>query len=553
MDLSPPRMPENSPASSLRSTMETIKFEQPAAFSFSQVVHHQQDSLPDYVPVRTDGHITIKAAGGPASQKGIWVETEVHSHDPSLVHIISSEAGIIIRTPSTGPRAQVSINVGVQSETPADDKKGKKVMMMKGKSFKMVYSDNEVSPEEKKARLPRYAHDDGQNIFIKSTIYISRNLPLTSFSLSTSSRLSITIASGTPLHPQTPIQISGPSSPLTFSTHTPFSALTIDALSTTLTSTSSIHGAFTLRDALSLHTTSGSIAITLTLLPSSHNSAAPATLDAQSSSGSIAIRTTTLREIPKRDYRSSISTSSGSITTSLVHGTRTTLRSTSGRVDANLYPHGNTTLHSNIVVDTQSGSQDIVVHPSFTDATAPLRDFSADFRAASGSMRLAYPGQWEGEVWGTTVSGSIAVAWPGLRLVRDERRPGAHALQGVKGEGKGILAFRAVSGSVDLRGAAAAAAGNEGQCRGEEEGGGGGGPSLLLQNTRAPFRFEVAIRKCKEAYRRHSTGGVRVGDGVDVNESGTETETETDTLVGDGDQVVLTPSSEAGDEWLEVQ
>ncbi|KAI4150741.1 MAG: hypothetical protein LQ341_001043, partial [Variospora aurantia] len=147
-------MPENNSAYSLRSTMETVKFEQPAAFSFSQVVHPQQDSLPDYVPVRIDGHITIKAASGPASQKAIWVETEVHSHDPSLVHITSSEAGIMIHTPSTGPPAQVSSNVGLQSETPADDKQGKRVMMRKGQIFKMVYSDNEVSPEEKKARLP---------------------------------------------------------------------------------------------------------------------------------------------------------------------------------------------------------------------------------------------------------------------------------------------------------------------------------------------------------------------------------------------------------------
>ena len=40
----------------------------------------------------------------------------------------------------------------VKAEEPQDEKKGKKE-----KNMKLVYSDNEVSPEEKMAQLPRYA------------------------------------------------------------------------------------------------------------------------------------------------------------------------------------------------------------------------------------------------------------------------------------------------------------------------------------------------------------------------------------------------------------
>lgn len=39
-------------------------------------------------------------------------------------------------------------------EGPAEEKKGKKE---KDKNMKLIYSDNEVSPEEKMAQMPRYA------------------------------------------------------------------------------------------------------------------------------------------------------------------------------------------------------------------------------------------------------------------------------------------------------------------------------------------------------------------------------------------------------------
>lgn len=39
-------------------------------------------------------------------------------------------------------------------EEPAEEKKGRKE---KEKNMKLIYSDNEVSPEEKMAKMPRYA------------------------------------------------------------------------------------------------------------------------------------------------------------------------------------------------------------------------------------------------------------------------------------------------------------------------------------------------------------------------------------------------------------
>ena len=44
----------------------------------------------------------------------------------------------------------------VKPEDPREEKKGKRE---KEKNTRLVYSDNEISPEEKMARMPRYAFD----------------------------------------------------------------------------------------------------------------------------------------------------------------------------------------------------------------------------------------------------------------------------------------------------------------------------------------------------------------------------------------------------------
>lgn len=68
----------------------------------------------------------------------------------SLDELVSGAA----RNAEKGVGAVVTGNAGAKAEGAADEKKGKKE---KDKNVKMVYSDNEVSPEEKMAQLPRYA------------------------------------------------------------------------------------------------------------------------------------------------------------------------------------------------------------------------------------------------------------------------------------------------------------------------------------------------------------------------------------------------------------
>ncbi|KAL8829641.1 MAG: hypothetical protein Q9170_006078 [Blastenia crenularia] len=435
------------------------KFQHPHVFSLSHIVRGGPDGfVPGTSSLRTEGEIQVKISDRPSSEQSIWVENEIRSHDLSLIHTARNENGVTITTPSVIP-----------------------------------LTDNIKDPY----------------ISIKATIWISRGLPLSSFYIGTFS-LPINIPHGVPVRSSTPIHISAPSSSVCISSLSSSSPFLIDARSTTLTATSgSVQGDFTLRDSLSIHTTSGSINIDLSLLPSKSNTTTPATLDLKSNSGSINVRTSTIsspHQIPDRDYRSTLRSNSGSLTASLVHGSLTDLKSDNGRIQASLYPHGNASVRSDISAHTLSGRQDITVHPSLTNSSAPLREFYAQYHGISGSMRVEYPAQWEGTVEGSTVSGSIGVAWPGLKIVKDESGWGRHKLMAVKGtEGKGVLGFKDVSGRVDLRGE------------------------------------EAVVRLVAED--EEVSGCARAA----------ETETETETGTEAGEQIVLTPQSEAGDEWLMVQ
>lgn len=55
-------------------------------------------------------------------------------------------------------QATASSMLGAKTDDPPEEKKGKKE---KDKNTKLVYSDNDVSPEEKMAQLPRYAFAPG--------------------------------------------------------------------------------------------------------------------------------------------------------------------------------------------------------------------------------------------------------------------------------------------------------------------------------------------------------------------------------------------------------
>ncbi|KAL8969412.1 MAG: hypothetical protein Q9197_004357 [Variospora fuerteventurae] len=91
-----------------------------------------------------------RGAGGPFPKPHFPSSMPASANATSLDELVSDVA----RDAEKAASAAASSSAQVQAETAADDKKGKKE---KEKNVKMVCSDNEVSPEEKMAQLPRYA------------------------------------------------------------------------------------------------------------------------------------------------------------------------------------------------------------------------------------------------------------------------------------------------------------------------------------------------------------------------------------------------------------
>ena len=192
----------------------------------------------------------------------------------------------------------------------------------------------------------------------------------------------------------------------------------------------SITGAYPLYDSLKIIARSGSVTVSLTPKPSDSAHLKPALLNIDSVSGSIHITTPSLKfpssdkEIPPRDYRTAITSTSGSVTASLLHGSETTIKSLSGHVGLDLTPHGDPTTFSNLDVRTESGSVDTTIHGSLSHPGASLRKLSSRFEYETGSLQVRHPKEWEGKVRGRVLVGSIVADWPGLVVDRYDRNDG---------------------------------------------------------------------------------------------------------------------------------
>lgn len=214
----------------------------------------------------------------------------------------------------------------------------------------------------------------------------------------------------------------------------------------------SVTGSYPLYDLLSIHTNSGSIDVNVDPKKASTEHVKPAVLRVTSNSGSVRAITSTV-SVPDRDYQTTMSTSSGSIDAAILHGLRTSLRSITGDITADLYPYGHNGSRTDIEVHDTSSSIEITLHSSLSHPTAPLKQLYAYYRGISGSMTLFYPAQWQGTVEGTTLSGSIDFNWQGLKVVKYEKKGWVkRTIEAIRGEGEGRLVFYETSGSVKLSG-----------------------------------------------------------------------------------------------------
>ncbi|MCJ1254775.1 hypothetical protein MMC24_002591 [Lignoscripta atroalba] len=231
-------------------------------------------------------------------------------------------------------------------------------------------------------------------------------------------------------------------------------------------------GSYSLNDKLSITTSSGLIDIDIDLKEASQHRAAPAELYLQSTSGTIRANTPALVasyvSIPNRDYRMSVFSRSGGLYLHLVHGTTTRLHTNSGSIHAILSPSGALEARSYIESHCDSGSTDISVLPSRAHPGIPMGKLFGTHESASGSLRIQYPEEWQGQVDGKTLSGSFSLTWAGMKLIRNSKEGWVwRVIKAIKGNGEGTLTFKSVSGNVVLIG------GEESEKKGPNSGGTG--------------------------------------------------------------------------------
>jgi hypothetical protein len=205
-----------------------------------------------------------------------------------------------------------------------------------------------------------------------------------------------------------------------------------------LTGSQSLSAEFDLLDLLSIHSTSGSLNIGIHPQPADKETPVPAEVSIISQSGSINVDFPTF-SIPEREYHVSISSQSGGIDGSILHGRRTSLATRSGSINVRLHLAAE---ESDLQAENGSGSQDITV----LNTGKNIKAMSSTHSSTSGSLNLRYPREWEGMIEGHTLSGSSGFYGGGVDVIRRSK----NYVLAKKGNGNSTLRFRTGSGSVNV-------------------------------------------------------------------------------------------------------
>ena len=217
----------------------------------------------------------------------------------------------------------------------------------------------------------------------------------------------------------------------------------------------SIRGSFALRDLLSVKSQSGSIDIEVQPRPEDSKHPSPAEFTSHSSSGSIKVQFPTTGDIPIRNYRTRIETSSASVHGQYILGSLFSYHTQSGSVNADLLPIITGTETSVLFTDTKSASQTWAILPPYAYPGNRFADSHLDhkFTSSSGSLKLVYPNEWEGWIEGDTMSGSIDIRGKDVDIIHVLKKywSSYKNIIAKKGEGHGRLKFKTMSGSVKIQ------------------------------------------------------------------------------------------------------
>lgn len=387
----------------------TYDFTEPSEFSLIEKVQGGSNYPSSYYEyVRTEGEIHVR----PATEHldtNLRVYITIHGSNPELMHLNSLE------------------------------KTGSTLVIETLNHIKRDFSRNRPS------------------IYINATIFVAPGTVLQNFGIDTQSLAII-------FHPDLDYTVKDSTTLSTISRPIRMPTGSSKLLTTTRTreiiihsSSGSVTGAYPLYDLLSITTLSGSITISYVPKNSSDLNPKPASLLLSTSSASIRATTPTIHSsqpIPNRDYKNDVSTASGSITATLLHSSQTSLRTASGQILAAIHPHGSLSTPSLLSTDSTSGSTTVTVHNSLSHPSSSMRALSASHHFISGSLKLSYPSQWQGRIFGETVSGSLNIHWDGVTVIKDHKKwTGGREIEAERGEGgEARLDFGGVSGSAVLMG-----------------------------------------------------------------------------------------------------
>ena len=226
----------------------------------------------------------------------------------------------------------------------------------------------------------------------------------------------------------------------------------------------SVKGVYTLRDLLSITTKSGLIDVSVDPKNASEIDPAPAESVFHSTAGAITVGFPTSQSppnaanpgpipglwhsgsVPDRDFRTHVTSTSGSIDGVFLHGSSTTLRSSSGAITASIHPLHASAEMTTISTESEYSRTAVQVSAPLFEPETPVRHLSSWHRSGSGSIQLQYPQTWEGKIRGVRGSGKVSLVGRGVEVIVDVGRK----LLAMKGYGQSELGFQTSSGSVSL-------------------------------------------------------------------------------------------------------
>ena len=365
-----------------------------------------------------------------------------HGHGPEFEFVRTAGKVEVLKQDSL---SNIRIALDIRSSNP---------QLTSSESLSIVKSGSALTVRTPRRTLRESSSAGGAEspcIYVAATISIPPGTTLENFGINTET-LSVIFFPGLDYAITNCTMINAHSASLSLSTDEPPS-IDMNSRETNIHLTSgSVTGSYPLYDILDISTVSGSIDIDVEPKDADLDDVQPAILRLSSKSGSIRALTSTV-SVPARDYQMSVKSLNGGIDATLLHGSRTSLRSLNGRINADLYPYGHNDSRTDIDTHCQSGSTDVTVHSSLSHPTDPIKKLFTEHHSLSGSLTLWYPAQWQGRIKGSTLSGSIDLDWDGLKVVRDEKKGWIkRTVEAVRGEGEGQLVFSGKSGSVNLGG-----------------------------------------------------------------------------------------------------